>query len=180
MQLTKTQSRIVEAIDRGYLIVNGELFGPRGKLAVRLAGTQRYPTFSTNWDGVYGVPVHQFAAYQYFGARAFDPTLVVRHLNGNVLDYSEANILLGTPSENNLDKPQSVRQAAARKARASQPTTPNNAKLLPHQVAAIRSAYSGLLTKKAPNGFTKQLCTTYGVSRTVINKIIQGKYYREC
>ena len=56
---------------------------------------------------------------------------------------------------------------------------PGNSKLLPYQVAEIRTAYANLTTKKAPNGFTQNLCTTYGVSRTVIHKIIKGKYYRE-
>ena len=179
MNLNKTQTKILEAVERGYSVVGGKMYGPRGVLSIKLAGSQRYPTFSTNWQGVFGVPVHLFAAYQYYGAAAFNPGQVVRHLNGDTLDFSKANLVLGTHSQNNLDKSAEVRQAAARKARASQPVTPGNSKLLPHQVAEIRAAYAQLTTKKAPNGFTQALCTNYGVSRTVINKIIQGKYYRE-
>lgn len=179
MTLNKTQTRILEAVAKGYYVADGKMYGPRGILSIKLAGSQRYPTFSTNWGGVFGVPVHLFAAYQYYGVDSFNPNQVVRHLNGDTLDFSKANLVLGTPSENNLDKSAEVRIAAARKARASQPVSPGNSKLLPYQVAEIRTAYANLTTKKAPNGFTQNLCTTYGVSRTVIHKIIKGKYYRE-
>lgn len=179
MKLNKTQTRILEAVERGYSVVEGKMYGPRGVLSTKLTGLQRYPTFSTNWSGVFGVPVHLFAAYQYYGVAAFHPEQVVRHLNGDTLDFSKTNLVLGTASENNLDKTAEVRQAVARKARASQPISPGNSKLLPYQVVEIRCAYAQLTTKKAPNGFTKSLCATYGVSRTVIHKIITGKYYRE-
>lgn len=174
---TKTQRRIVEAVSRGYKIVDGQLYGPKGKLQVGLSGKQRYPTFSTNWGSVFGVPVHMFAAYCYFGEAAFVEGVNVRHFNGDTLDYSETNILLGSSSANQMDKAPSVRSAAAAAARAAQGSRPLNAKLNDKQVASIRAEYVALEGKKAPNGFTAELCRRHGVSRTVINKVVRGEYY---
>lgn len=179
MELNKTQIRIIEAVDRGYHVSdNGVLFGVKGKLSVKLFGEQRYPTFSTNWDGyVYGIPVHLFAAYFFFGSVAFEKGIVVRHLDSNTLNFSIDNLKLGTHSENQLDKPKSVRVNAAKIARASQGKRPLNAKLTDDQVAEIRRFYKALDGKKAPNGSVILLCEKYGVSRTVLCKIKNGEYY---
>ena len=176
--MTKTQQRIVEAVARGYYIVDGLLFSKRQLLSIKRCGTQRYPTFSTNWGGLmYSVPVHQFAAFFYYGAKSFNPKLCVRHRDGNTENFKKSNIILGTPSENNLDKPSHIRIKAAKMARAAQGSTPTNAKLSPDQVREIRDAYNELNGKKAPNGFTKNLCDKYGVSRTVICKVVNHEYY---
>lgn len=176
--MTQTQQRIREAFLRGYRVKGSHLIGPKGPLKVGLYGNQNYPSFSTNWGGrVFGVPIHQFAAYQYYGDAAFAPNVVVRHLNGDTMDFTKGNILLGTHSDNELDKPALERSRVAKIARAAQPKTPKHAKLSPDQVKEIRDAYLGLGGKKAPNGFTKTLCEKYGVSRTVITHIKNGAYY---
>lgn len=176
--MTKTQKRIIEAVSRGYSVTeDGKLFGPKGEIKVALHGSQRYPTFSTNWGYVFGIPVHQFAAYIFYGEAAFEGGIVVRHLNANTLDFSKENIVLGTHSENNLDKSPEVRSAAAKKARESQGKRPLNAKLTDEQVEFIKNFYSELNGKKAPNGVVKDLCKTFNVSRTVLCKIKNGEYY---
>lgn len=175
--MNKTQQRIIEAVARGYRVDGGKLIGPRGVLKVRRCGKQRYPTFSTNWSSVFGVPVHQFAAYQYFGEASFKKDVVIRHLNADTEDFSEANLALGTHSENNLDKPKMARSAAASKARQAQGVLPPNAKLTKEEVQEIRDIYEALGGKKAPNGFTKALTVKYGVSRTVLTHIKNRKYY---
>lgn len=176
--MTKTQQRIVEAIERGYRVEGNQLIGPKGPLKVKCHGSQRYPSFSTNWGGkVYGLPIHQLAAYQFYGKAAFAKGIQIRHLNGNTLDFSKSNILLGSSSQNQLDKCSVSRKQAAQIARASQGTTPCNAKLSPTQIQEIKQAYATLNGSKAPNGFTKKLTEQYGVSRTVINKVIRGLHY---
>lgn len=122
MNLNTTDQRIVEAVERGYYMTkDGQLFSKRGAVKIALHGSQRYPTFTTNWGGkVYGLPIHKFAAYFFYGEKAFDKNYVVRHLNGDTCDLRKSNIVLGTHSENNLDKPPEIRKAAAIKARASQ------------------------------------------------------------
>ncbi len=179
MVFTKTQVRILEAVERGYTISEcGSLYGIKGILKIKLCGKQRYPTFSTNWGGfVFGVPVHLFAAYVFYGEKAFEKGVVVRHLNANTLDCSKENIVLGTPSENELDKPSYIRKRSATIARASQGKRPINAKLTDSEVAEIREFYNELAGTKAPNGVVKDLCIKYGVSRTVLCKIKNGEYY---
>jgi hypothetical protein len=175
---TETQRRILEAVSRGYKIKDGHLFGPKGKLNVAVYGKQRYPTFSTNWGcRVFGVPVHLFAAYVYYGEAAFKEGVVVRHLDGDVRNFSKDNLVLGTHSENNLDKPANVRKAAAVAARASQGFTPTNAKLSEDDVRRIRSFYKRLDGKKAKNGSVKALADELGVSRTVLQNIKNGGSY---
>lgn len=176
--MTKTQQRIIEAVARGYRVEGNQLIGPKGPLKVSCHGKQRYPTFSTNWGGVvYGVPVHQLAAYQFYGIAAFAKGVQVRHLDGDTLNFSKANILLGSSSQNQMDKCPVSRKQAAQKARAAQGVTPCNAKLSPTQVQEIKDTYAALKGKKAPNGFTKQLTEQYGVTRTVINKVVRGLHY---
>ncbi|QDP66558.1 MAG: hypothetical protein Tp1111DCM1126091_64 [Prokaryotic dsDNA virus sp.] len=176
--MTKTQQRILEAVERGYRVTEeGVLFGPKGVINVRLSGKQRYPTFSTNWGYVFGIPVHRFAAYCFYGEDAFNPSLVVRHLDANTLNFSKENIILGTHSENNLDKPGDSRVESAKAARKSQGYTPVNAKLDKEQVDVVREFYKKLDGKKAPNGAVKELCDRLGVTRTVLIKIKNGEYY---
>ena len=176
---TKTQERIIEAYHRGYKVtVDGLIYGPKGNLSIRLYGKQRYPYFSTNWGGkVYGIPMHQFAAYCFYGEKFFDKSMVVRHLNGNTLDISKDNITLGTYSQNEMDKPRHVRVRSAKAARKAQGVSSCRAKLSDEDVRYIRSQYKTLCGGKAPNGFTKSLCEKFGVSRTVINKVVRGKHY---
>lgn len=178
MTWTYTQNRIVQAYSRGYRVNEGKLIGPKGELSIKLYGKQRYPTFSTNWDRrVYGIPVHQFAAYCYYGVKSFDDGLVVRHRDGNTLNISIDNILLGTHSENNLDKPRETRTGAAKTARAAQGTVPRNALLREEDVKYIRDKYSKLKTKKAPNGFTASLAKEFGMSKAAISNVAKGKTY---
>ena len=177
--LTKTQLRILEAIERGYFMTScGKLLGVKGEVSFKLYGNQRYPTFSTNWGGfVFGVPVHMFAAYCFYGEKSFKKGVVVRHKDANTLNCSLENIKLGTPSENELDKPKDVRVRSAKIARASQGKRPCNAKLTDEQVEKIRSFYDALGGKKAPQGSVKRLCEELGVTRTVLCKIKNGEYY---
>lgn len=179
LSLSKTNQRTIEAYERGYRVTDdGKLIGVKGEVKLNLYGKQRYPTFSTNWGGyVYGVPVHKLAGYCFYGLKAFEKGITIRHLNGNVLDISKSNIALGSLSENIRDIPKDVRINKARKARASQGIIPNNAKLNPKQVNEIRDFYTQLNGRKAPNGAIRKLSQEYGVSRTVLHKIKVGEYY---
>ena len=60
----KTFERLLEAVDRGYYVTeDGRAYGPKGELKVQCYGTQKVPTFSTNWGKrVYGLPLHQLAS----------------------------------------------------------------------------------------------------------------------
>lgn len=177
---TKTHMRIIEAVDRGYSVSeDGEMFGPKGKIKVSLYGKQRYPTFSTNWGSVFGIPVHMFAAYVFYGSLLFDKTKVVRHLNGLTLDFSKSNIVLGTPSENELDKDKETRVRSAKAGRASQGIRPSNSKLTDGQVREIKEFFNILQGRRAGQGDVISLALRMGVSSVVLYKIKNGEYYKD-
>ena len=177
--MTKTKRRVMEAYDRGYRVLeDGAVWGPKGPLRVAVYGKQRYPTFSTNWDKkVFGIPIHALAAYCFFGKAYIESQLVIRHLDGNVLNLRKDNIALGTYSENEADKPEDLRRSVAKFARQSQGFTPVNAKLTEEQVREIRQIYASHTGKKLPSGLAAQMASHYGVSRTVLIKVKNKEYY---
>jgi len=177
--LSKVSRRCLESLSRGYYVTDeGEVFGPKGKLSLNSKNQNGYPMYSTNWEGeVFGVPMHKLAAVCFYGAKVFEEGVHVRHLDGDKFNLSKTNIVLGTASENELDKPEEQRSATAKIARAAQGFTPTNAKLTPEQVLEVRDFYKSLDGKKAGNGVVKALCEKLGVSRTVLCNIKNGEYY---
>lgn len=59
------------------------------------------------------VKIHLLQAYQKFGNKIFEENIVVRHFNGNAVDNSWDNILIGTHSDNRLDIPKLIRIESA-------------------------------------------------------------------
>lgn len=166
---------ILTAYDKGYRVTdNGVLVGLQGRpLSIAKRGKQKYPTFSVagvpninNKYGVFGIPIHKFAAYCFYGESMFDSECV-RHKNGNVLDISKENIALGTHSENQLDKSPEIRRSAASKARKSQGYRPLNAKLSDSEAEEVK-------TSKEKSSV---LASKYKVSRQTIWNIRTGKKY---
>jgi hypothetical protein len=166
---------ILLAYKKGYRVTEeGVLLGVKGKpLLIKIRGKQKYPTFSVNGlklvpnkNGVFGIPVHRFAAYCFYGDAVWNAECV-RHKNGNTEDVSKTNIVLGTHSENNLDKDKSIRVAAAKKARAAQGKRPKNSIFTDEEVKIIRSS------PEKDNGLAKK----YGVTRQAIWRIRKGKNY---
>ena len=107
-------------------------------------------------------PVHKFAAYCYFGDSAF--TLHVRHLNGNTLDNSLKNIALGSPSENEMDKPKSVRSNSAKIARSKQGYSGLTSKL----------SYDDAQIVKNSKESSSVLAERFKVSKSCIQSIKKG------
>lgn len=67
-------------------------------------------------DGrVMPIPVHQLLALQKFGDAALKPGVQVRHVNGDPLDNSDDNVLIGSAADNIMDKlPLSRKEHAAK------------------------------------------------------------------
>lgn len=91
----------VIAKERGYTISeDGIVYNPKNK-SVGTSGKNRYKYFSFRInDKIIKVYFHRFQAYNKFGNKIYDEGMVVRHLNGNILDNSIANIEIGTNSDN--------------------------------------------------------------------------------
>ena len=90
----------VIAKERGYTISeDGIVYNPKNK-SVGTSGKNRYKYFSFRInDKIIKVYFHRFQAYNKFGNKIYDEGMVVRHLNGNILDNSIANIEIGTNSD---------------------------------------------------------------------------------
>lgn len=172
----RTLDMIKLAIDKGYTINDkGEVFSPYGKeLKIGLHGNQRYPTFSINYGGgIYGIPVHQFAAYLFYGDRP--DGLVIRHLDGNAENNSKNNLIYGTHSENNLDKSEQTRRDVAIKARAARDEE-DFYKLDTNQREFIGLIYNAF-GNKTPNGLTSWLGRMFDVDRNTISRA--GRKHRQ-
>lgn len=177
--MTTIRKAIYIAYERGYRVTeDGRLINAEGReLVVKRRGKQRYPTFSLNdkrisKSGVFGIPVHRFAGYCFYGDKIFNKDLVLRHLDANTENISKENLVLGTHSDNNLDKPKSTRIRAAKKARSAQGYRPHNAKLEDAQVREIRARYNN-----GESGYS--ISEDYGVSAQTIYYIIKGKRYAD-
>ncbi len=174
-----SRHRVVEAYHMGYKVTDeGVAISHKGNLLKISTGeNKRYPTFGVTLNGVFRtLPLHWLAAYCFFGNK-FLSAECVRHLNGDVLNISRANIAIGSFSDNEKDKPAEIRKQAAIKARASQSKRPSNAKLSDEQVNEVLSFYNALNGKRAANGAVAELSSKLGVSRTVLCKIKNGEYY---
>ena len=55
------------------------------------------------------INVHRLQAYQKYGDKIFNKGIVVRHFDGNKLNNSWDNILIGTSSDNMMDIPEQIR-----------------------------------------------------------------------
>ena len=107
--ITRSRKEII-AWEKGYYVNGlGEVFSRKGN-QLKLTAYNGYYQFSIRVKGKkYHVKVHRLQAYQKFKDRIYDPTLVIRHLNGNSFDNSFNNIGIGTHHDNTMDIPRDIR-----------------------------------------------------------------------
>lgn len=96
---------------KGYRAVDGKIISPYGrilKLGLDKTGYLKFYIYIGNnlRDEVY---VHRLVAYQKYGNKMFNSDLVVRHLDGNRTNNKDNNILLGTQTDNLMDRPEASR-----------------------------------------------------------------------
>jgi len=115
-ELSVTNQAVVCAYEKGYRVVNGNVISPFSDRtrALRLHIDKSYPRyrFSIGVDGRgrYSIDVHKLLAYQKYGEKMFKEGVQVRNLDNDSLNNSEDNIVLGTMSDNMMDRPKEVRQ----------------------------------------------------------------------
>lgn len=149
----------------------GNVYAPSGKrrkLRTHLKKKIPYLMFNATSPshGRVGIYVHKLVAYQKFGESALQPGIVVRHLDGDSTNNSDANIAIGTNSDNMMDRPPEARRAHALKAAAAK------RRLTAEQVASVIAAHAA----KVPQ---KQIALRLGVPRSTICELLQGKIYSE-
>ena len=104
------------ALKRGYTVTeDGQLFNPNGKEISTLDGGYYKTSLKVN-KIKRNLKVHRLQAYQKYGDKLFEEGIVVRHKNGNPLDNSWDNILIGTNSDNMMDIPKQIRIKRAKHA----------------------------------------------------------------
>ena len=158
---------VLEAAKRGYKVEkNGEVFAPNGKrLVAPVDPSKGYRRFTIRCDGKFlAVRVHKLVAFQKFGSAAFRKGIEVRHLDGNRINNTWSNIAIGTPHENQMDKPSSVRRAVALNAASKL------RKLTESELRRFRSLRE--------QGWTyKELGKEFGLSKSTISYIVNRKTY---
>lgn len=98
------------AKERGYTITpEGVVFNPKGK-QIGTYSKNKYMYFSFRLNGkIVKVYFHRYQAYLKFGNSLYEDGIMVRHLDGDLLNNSVSNIELGTNSDNMLDIPKEKR-----------------------------------------------------------------------
>jgi len=106
MEISKYNEAIIEAFKRGYVVdLKGNCFSPKGILIGNYINKYGYKTFGIRFEGkVYSLLVHRLQAYQKFKEDVFKEDVEVRHKNNIKLDNSFDNILIGSHSQNMMDK----------------------------------------------------------------------------
>lgn len=135
-----TTSPQIEALAqaKGYRVIGGEVFGPRGKINPA-PDSKGYLRFNVQRDGKSATCwVHRLVAFQKFGEAVHAPGTDVRHLDGNQTNNAEENIALGSRSENLRDTPQAARSARAKR------TNETKHGDLRQQIAASLAAGNGI------------------------------------
>jgi hypothetical protein len=158
-----SNDRIVEAVSKGYRIENGKPISPTGEVLAVNRDRGGYWRFSVlGSDGkVRPLMVHRVVAYQKYGKGLFAPGIQVRHANGNQSDNSFENILIGTQSDNEMDKPDEIRKTVARNAAR---------KLTEEQVCQLRKDRESGMKYDA-------LVQKYGIRKSTVSYIVNGKTY---
>lgn len=114
--MNKLNKLLVSSYAKGYRVNNdGEVLGLKGfPLSTKVVNISGYNYFSFRDNGSREVVLtHRLQAYQKYGERMFEEGIVVRHLNGIRTDNSWSNILIGSQSENMMDKPLNQRRKDA-------------------------------------------------------------------
>lgn len=105
--------------------------------------------------------VHQLAAYQKYGEVAL--TQETRHRDGNPRNNRRDNILIGTRSDNELDKPVEVRRAVALKATE-------------HVTKWDQDAESIRADRRAGYSY-RELCRKYDIAKSSLHFLLNDAQY---
>lgn len=106
MKLSKSKLVLIEAFKRGYVIdLKGNCFNSKGSLIKGSVAKSGYRKFGIRFEGAaFPVFFHRLQAYQKYKEDMFKKGMEVRHKNNIQLDNTFDNILIGTHSQNMMDR----------------------------------------------------------------------------
>lgn len=157
--------RIIAAYAKGYRATDcGKVLGPTGNELKLCPGANGYLVFGIRLKGKsVTVPVHRFVAYSTFGQDALSAECV-RHLDGDKHNNAKSNLVPGSLSENFADNNSEWKEQFAKRGAETK------RKLSPGQVSEIKE---GLASGRS----LRDLADTYGVCKSSIQQIKEGKSY---
>ena len=162
----KLKEDILLAVEKGYKVTEeGDVLSPRGKRKLFKDRTGRYYFSIKRFNGQVGkIYVHRLQGYQKFGDKIFNPEFQIRHFDGNEINNSNVNILIGTPSQNMMDIPADVRQTHAKLASSYK------RRFTDEEIAKMR--------KEVKDGATcKEIREKYKLAKSVYHYIIRKPVY---
>lgn len=105
---------LIKIIKKGYTISDsGILRNPSGKILKGSVNGGYIKICVRLGKRSQNVGVHRMQAYRKYGLQIFKKNIHVRHLNGNPLDNSFENILIGSAYDNHMDIPEHIRVRTA-------------------------------------------------------------------
>lgn len=113
--------RVIRAYLRGYRVTReGDVIGLKGdKIKAFLNSKSKHSRLSFNYKSggkKYNCHVHKLQAFQKYGLKALESGVQVRHMDKGPYDNSWDNILIGTQSDNMMDRSSEERLAHAKHA----------------------------------------------------------------
>ena len=174
---SKTKERVVEFFNKGYRVINGECFNPKGTM---LTGSLKRNNCKTSYRRISApyVLFHHLVAYQKFGDEWLYSDLDVRHKDNNSLNNKEDNIVLGTRWENKMDIPIEERKRIMSIARKSDTWKLENAKNVRRRLAKLTDEQVLEIRELLKTDmFLKDIAKIYDVSRSTINDLKFGRTY---
>lgn len=106
MSINKFSFKEIKAYDNGFRILeNGACVNGNGGVVSGSINNRGYRVINLRIkDKTIKIGFHRLQAYCLFGDKIYNNGIEVRHLNGNKLDNSSSNIVIGTHSENMMDR----------------------------------------------------------------------------
>jgi hypothetical protein len=170
MKLSIVNLVVICAYEKGYRVIDGKLFNPKGKELKPRINNNGYPGTTIRFNGKSkNLPVHKLAAFQKFGDAVFQDKIEVRHLNDNKLDFSLPNIEIGTHQQNHLDR------CAKKEKERILKVSLKLKKFSQQQAEEIRNNY--FLSNKRRD-FISEKAREYNVCHGTIRNIINKKHYK--
>ncbi|HYV53746.1 MAG TPA: hypothetical protein VE933_04070 [Chitinophagaceae bacterium] len=113
--MSKINKAIKFAVEKkGYKVIAGNVFFKNKEVKKRINNSGYYSFCIRDKNKERrAIPVHKVVAFQKYGNETFRKEIQVRHLDGNPLNNLDDNILIGSASDNNMDKLINVRKRAA-------------------------------------------------------------------
>jgi hypothetical protein len=158
---------LLEAWRRGYRIDEyGDAISPYSDRKLSLQDRKGYLRFSLAFNGrKIHVSVHRLAAFQKYRYLLFEQGIQVRHLDGDSRNNCFDNIVIGTATENQMDKSEKIRLRSARVAAAAQ------RKFTDEEIAQIRDMYASGKWRY------KDIAEVFGVVKSTVSYIINRQTY---